>query len=135
MRKIVVYELLPLDGVAQDPDTFITAWDDTMDANLASGDRDPGRGHPRPAQLRRLGRVLAAGDVDELRLVIAPAIAGTGQRLLDGLPSSTTRVDSHPHDLTDRTPAGGLSRPMNRARGAVHHPGRVTQGAAGKVDG
>lgn len=31
--------------------------------------------------------LLAAGLVDELRLVIAPTIVGTGQRLLDGLPS------------------------------------------------
>ena len=30
--------------------------------------------------------LLAAGVVDELRLVIAPAIAGSGRRLLDGLP-------------------------------------------------
>lgn len=30
--------------------------------------------------------LLAAGLVDELRLIIAPAIAGTGQRLFDGLP-------------------------------------------------
>jgi dihydrofolate reductase len=31
--------------------------------------------------------LLAAGVVDELRLVIAPRIAGHGRRLLDGLPS------------------------------------------------
>jgi dihydrofolate reductase len=30
--------------------------------------------------------LLAAGVVDELRLVIAPAIAGNGRKLLDGLP-------------------------------------------------
>jgi riboflavin biosynthesis pyrimidine reductase len=30
--------------------------------------------------------LLAAGVVDELRLVIAPRIAGRGRRLLDGLP-------------------------------------------------
>jgi riboflavin biosynthesis pyrimidine reductase len=30
--------------------------------------------------------LLAADVVDELRLVIAPTIAGSGQRLLDGLP-------------------------------------------------
>jgi dihydrofolate reductase len=33
MRKIVVYELLSLDGVAEDPDRFFN-WDDAMDANL-----------------------------------------------------------------------------------------------------
>jgi dihydrofolate reductase len=31
--------------------------------------------------------LLAAGLVDELRLVIAPKVAGSGRRLLDGLPS------------------------------------------------
>ena len=36
MRKVVVYELLSLDGIAEDPDSFITAWDDAMDANLAA---------------------------------------------------------------------------------------------------
>lgn len=36
MRKIVVYEFLSLDGVAEDPDRFFTDWDDAMDANLAA---------------------------------------------------------------------------------------------------
>lgn len=36
--------------------------------------------------------LLAAGVVDELRLVIAPSIAGTGRRLLDGLPASRFEV-------------------------------------------
>ena len=36
MRKIVVYELLSLDGVAEDPDAFVTDWDEAMDANLAA---------------------------------------------------------------------------------------------------
>ena len=35
MRKIVVYELLSLDGVAEAPDTFF-GWDDGLDANLAA---------------------------------------------------------------------------------------------------
>jgi dihydrofolate reductase len=35
VRKIVVYELLSLDGVAEDPDRFFD-WDDAMDANLAA---------------------------------------------------------------------------------------------------
>ena len=34
MRKIVVYELVSLDGVAEAPDRFF-GWDDAMDANLA----------------------------------------------------------------------------------------------------
>ena len=154
MRKIVVYELLSLDGVAQNPDTFITAWDDTMDANLASviatqdavilgrrsyddwaaywptsdvepfanfingvakyvatatpldqewanasavdGDlvefaqdlKDgPGGDIGVHASISVARTLLAAGVVDELRLVVAPVIAGTGMRLLDGLPS------------------------------------------------
>jgi dihydrofolate reductase len=36
VRKVVVYELLSLDGVAEDPDTFFADWDDAMDANLAA---------------------------------------------------------------------------------------------------
>ncbi len=36
MRKLIVYELLSLDGVAEDPDRFITDWDEAMDANLAA---------------------------------------------------------------------------------------------------
>jgi riboflavin biosynthesis pyrimidine reductase len=36
--------------------------------------------------------LLAADIVDQLRLVIAPTIAGSGRRLLDGLPS--TRLES-----------------------------------------
>jgi dihydrofolate reductase len=34
VRKVVVYELLSLDGVAEAPDGFFTDWDDVMDANL-----------------------------------------------------------------------------------------------------
>ncbi|MBO1739569.1 dihydrofolate reductase family protein [Leifsonia sp. TF02-11] len=153
MRKIVVYELLSLDGVAEDPDAFIVDWDDAMDAELGAviapqdavilGRRsydewsrfwptstiepfatfingvakhvvtsspldgnwanasavtgDPvefarrlkaGEGgdigvHASISVARAL---LAGGVVDELRLVIAPRIAGSGRRLLDGLP-------------------------------------------------
>lgn len=36
MRKIVVYELLSLDGVAEAPETFFANWDSTMDAHLAA---------------------------------------------------------------------------------------------------
>ncbi|HEX9038068.1 MAG TPA: dihydrofolate reductase family protein [Ktedonobacterales bacterium] len=36
MRKVVVYELLSLDGVAEDPDSFFADWDSAMDANLAA---------------------------------------------------------------------------------------------------
>ena len=34
MRKLVAYELLSLDGVAEDPDEFILDFDDIMQANL-----------------------------------------------------------------------------------------------------
>ena len=36
MRKIVAYELLSLDGVAEAPETFFADWDDAMGANLAA---------------------------------------------------------------------------------------------------
>ena len=150
MRKVVVYELLSLDGVAEAPDSFFTDWDDAMGANLAAviaaqdavilGHRSydewaefwPGsniqpfatfiNGVATSAPLQRewanatvvdgglvefvrdlkarpggdIGvhasisvaqALLAADTVDELRLVIAPRIAGSGRRLLDGLPS------------------------------------------------
>lgn len=35
MRKVVLYELLSLDGVAESPNEFILHWDDAMDDNLA----------------------------------------------------------------------------------------------------
>src|SRR5947209_12141726 len=35
-RKVVAYELLSLDGVAEAPDEFFTDWDDAMEANLAA---------------------------------------------------------------------------------------------------
>ncbi|MHA6759288.1 dihydrofolate reductase family protein [Streptacidiphilus sp. PAMC 29251] len=154
MRKIVVYELLSLDGVAEAPDGFFTDWDAAMDANLAAviatqdavilGRRSyaewaefwPGSqiepfatfinhvtkyvatstpldqdwAHATAldgglvefvrdlkqqsggdvgvhASISVAQALLAAGVVDELRLVIAPRIAGRGRRLLDGLPS------------------------------------------------
>jgi dihydrofolate reductase len=34
VRKVVAYELLSLDGVAEQPDEFITDWDDAMRENL-----------------------------------------------------------------------------------------------------
>ncbi len=36
MRKVVLYELLSLDGVAEVPDKFVIDWDEAMDANLAA---------------------------------------------------------------------------------------------------
>ena len=152
MRKVVVYELLSIDGVAEDPDSFF-GWDDAMDANLAAviatqdavilGRRSydewapfwptsdiepfasfingvpkhvatstpldhkwanatvidgglvdfvrdlkeqPGGDIGVHASISVAQALLAAGVVDELRLVISPKIAGRGRRLLDGLP-------------------------------------------------
>jgi dihydrofolate reductase len=152
MRKVVLYELLSLDGVAEAPDTFFD-WDEAMDANLASviasqdevilgrrtydewSDYWPGSEiepfatfindvTKHVATSTPLGRewhnataieggvvefvqnlkdssggdigihasisvataLLAARAVDEIRLVIAPAIVGRGRRLFDGLP-------------------------------------------------
>ena len=155
MRKIVVYELLSLDGVAENPDSFFANWDEAMDANLAAViatqdavilgrrsytewaqfwpssqiepfatfingvtkyvatstplDRDwvnaraldgglvefvqdlkqqqGGSDIGVHASISVAQALLAANVVDELRLVIAPKIAGRGRRLLDGLPS------------------------------------------------
>jgi dihydrofolate reductase len=153
VRKIVVYELLSLDGVAETPDSFFTDWDEVMDANMAAViatqdavilgrrsytewaqfwsdsqiqpfatfingvtkhvatstplDRDwanakaldgelvesvrdlkqqPGGDIGVHASISVAQALLAAGVVDELRLVIAPKIIGHGRRLLDGLP-------------------------------------------------
>jgi dihydrofolate reductase len=153
VRKIVVYELLSLDGVAERPDSFFADWDEVMDANLArviaaqdavilgrrsytewaqfwpgsqvepfaafingvakyvasSAPLDRGWANAtaisgglaefvRDLRQQRGGDVgvhasisvaqalLAAGVVDELRLVVAPRIVGRGRRLLDGLP-------------------------------------------------
>jgi dihydrofolate reductase len=154
LRKVVAYELLSLDAVAEDPDRFITDWDEAMDANLAAviaaqdavilGRRSydewaafwpgseiqpfatfinrvtkylatsappdqewanttviddglvdfvrdlknrPGGDIGVHASISVAQALLAADVVDELRLVIAPRIAGGGRRLLDGLPS------------------------------------------------
>ena len=153
MRKVVLYELVSLDGVAEAPDTFFLEWDEAMDANLAAviatqdavvlGRRSydewsafwPGSeiepfasfinvvakyvasSTPLERQWRNTTAIdgglldfvqdlknssggdigvhasisvaqalLAAGAVDEVRLVVAPAIVGRGRRLWDGLP-------------------------------------------------
>jgi dihydrofolate reductase len=153
MRKVVLYELLSLDGVAEDPNKFVVDWDEAMDANLASviatqdavilgrrsydewskfwpsseiepfatfinevtkyvassaplgrqwhnaaaieGDlvqfvqnlrNSPGGDIGVHASISVAQVLLAAGAVDEIRLVVAPAIAGPGRRLFDGLP-------------------------------------------------
>jgi dihydrofolate reductase len=159
MRKVVAYELLSVDGVAEKPESFFADWDDELDANLAAViatqdavilgrrsydewaeywpasdmepfatfingvakhvatssplDRDwanstaidgnllefvrslkdqPGADIGVHASLSVAQALLAGGVVDELKLVVAPVIAGAGRRLLDGLP--TTRLES-----------------------------------------
>ena len=154
MRKVVAYELLTLDGVAESPDEFFADWDEAMDANLGAviaaqdavilgrrsyeewagywpgsdvepfatfingvakyvatstplnrqwahttavdGDpvefvrelrNQPGADIGVHASISVAQALLAAGVVDELRLVIAPTIAGSGRRLLDRLPA------------------------------------------------
>lgn len=154
MRKVVAFEFLSLDGVAEAPDRFVTDWDDVVDvsgatliatqdavilgrrsydewvefwpdseiepfatfingvakyvatsaplerewANTTVIDRDlvefvrdlkdrPGGDIGVHASISVAQTLLAAGVVDELRLAIAPVIAGSGRRLLDGLPS------------------------------------------------
>ncbi|WP_203913201.1 dihydrofolate reductase family protein [Rhizocola hellebori] len=179
MRKIVIYELLSLDGVAEAPDGFFTDWDDAMDANLAAViatqdavilgrrsytewapywpssqiepfatfingvtkyvatstplDQDWAHTKVLDGELVEFARdlkqkdggdigvhasisvaqaLLAGGVADEIRLVIAPRIAGRGRRLLDGLPSirlESIRSETSPtgHLLVDYRVIGG----------------------------
>jgi dihydrofolate reductase len=153
-RKVVAGHFLSLDGVAEAPDRFITAWDDETDASgvrlIATQDAvvlgrrsydewaefwpgseiepfasfinavpkyvatstplerewtnsrvidgglveflrhlksQPGGDIGIHASISVTRTLLAADVVDELRLVIAPTIAGSGQRLFDGVPS------------------------------------------------
>jgi dihydrofolate reductase len=177
VRRVVVYELLSLDGVAEAPETFF-GWDDALDAGLAEaiatqddvvlGRRTwdewvafwPGSdlapfasfinrvpihvatSRPLHAEWRgsavidgdavafvrtlREGdggdigvhgslsivqALLAAGLVDELRLVIGPMLAPGGRRLLDGVPALQLEL-LH----TERTPGGYLVADYRVAR-------------------
>jgi dihydrofolate reductase len=154
VRKVVVYELLSLDGVAEQPDGFLADWDDALEAHLGAviaaqdavilgrlsyeewarywpdsdiepfatfingvkkyvatsapldpewanstvvdGElvefvralrNEPGADIGVHASISVAQALLSAGVVDELRVVIAPAIVGTGRRLLQGLPA------------------------------------------------
>jgi dihydrofolate reductase len=61
-----------------------------IDGDLAEFARDlkdrPGGDIGVHASISVARALLAAGVADELRLVIAPGVAGHGQKLLDGLP-------------------------------------------------
>jgi dihydrofolate reductase len=104
VRKIVVYELLSLDGVAEDPDGFIVDWDDAMNANLAAviatqdavilGRRSytewaqfwPGSQiEPFATFINGVTKYVATST--PLDRDWAKATAVDGRRLLDGLPS------------------------------------------------
>jgi dihydrofolate reductase len=151
MRSVVAYELLSLDGVAEEPSAFFAEFDEVMSENLGrvigsqdvvllgrrtydewagfwptsaiepfatfingvekcvvtstppvapwsattviSGDltetvaqlkRRPGGDIGVHGSIALTRSLLAAGLVDELRLVIAPALQGQGRRLFDG---------------------------------------------------
>ena len=62
-----------------------------IDGDLAGFVRElrnqPGAGIGVHASISVVQALLAAGVLGELRLVIAPMIAGSGRRLLDGLPA------------------------------------------------
>lgn len=96
MRKVVAYELLSLDGVAKYVATSTPLdlkWANTtvIDGKLVGFVRDlrnqPGADIGVHSSISVAQALLAAGVVDEPRLVIAPAIVGSGRRLLDGLPA------------------------------------------------
>src|SRR5689334_8172984 len=107
MRKTVVFELLSLDGVAEAPDRFVVDWANAtaIDGDLIAFVRDlkeqPGSDIGVHASISVAQALLAAGLVDEIRLVIAPRIAGSGRRLLEGLPP----IDLEPI-RTETSPAG-----------------------------
>ncbi|SDG32929.1 dihydrofolate reductase family protein [Klenkia brasiliensis] len=169
MRRVIAYELLSLDGVAESPDEFIDTWDDVLDANLAevigtqtdvvlgrrshdewahywpTSDVEPfatfinavpkhvATSTPLPggwgavaiegdvasfvrglrasdggdigvhASISLVQTLLAADLVDELRLVVAPAVAGKGRRLLDGVPATRLELVR-----SQATPTGSL---------------------------
>ncbi|MGN6611646.1 MAG: dihydrofolate reductase family protein [Angustibacter sp.] len=170
LRKVVAGYFLSLDGVAEAPDRFLTAWDDETDASgvrlistqdvvllgrrtydewasfWPTSDIEPfasfinavpkyvassrpleprwSNSHPVDGDLVDFVRhlkaqpggdigvhgsisvtrsLLSAGLVDELRLVVSPTIVGSGQRLLDDLPS--TRLETV---LSATSPSGHL---------------------------
>ena len=177
MRKIVVYELMSLDGVAEAPETFF-GWDDALDEPLGAViatqdavilgrrtyaewaefwpssqiepfatfinevpkfiatssplDRDWAGSSAIDGELVAFVRalkdqdggdigvhgsiwvaqaLLAAGVVDELKLVVGPMIAGRGRRLLDDVPGLQLELIR-----TESTPSGYLVAEYRVAR-------------------
>ena len=72
MRKVVAYEFLSLDGVAEQPDEFVT------ELKQQSGNDIGVHGSIALTQ-----SLLEHGLVDELRLVIAPVLQIKGRKLFD----------------------------------------------------
>jgi len=72
MRNVVAYELLSLNGVAEQPDEFITG------LKQRSGGEIGVHGSIELTQ-----SLLEQGLVDDLRLVIAPALHMRGRKLFD----------------------------------------------------
>jgi dihydrofolate reductase len=69
MRTVVLYQLLSLDGVAEEPGDWFA--DDGPEMFEIHG------------SISLAGSLLTAGLVDEMRLVVAPTLAGRGRRLFD----------------------------------------------------
>jgi len=69
MRKVVLYQLTSLGGVAEEPGNWMFGADQTMYANLATVAQS----------------MIAAGLVDELRLVVSPALADGGREGLNAI--------------------------------------------------
>ena len=157
MRKVVAYELMSLDGVAEEPSDFITEFDEVMSENLGrvigtqdvvllgrrtydewagfwpssaiepfasfinevekcvvtstqpevtwspttaiNGDlidvltgmkQRPGGDIGVHGSIALTQSLLASGFIDELRLVIAPALQGGGRRLFEGMTRGLT---------------------------------------------
>jgi dihydrofolate reductase len=85
-----------INGVPKHVATSTPLAGDWADATAIEGDllefvRDltvqPGRDIGVHASISLAQSLLAAGVVDELRLVVAPVVAGRGRRFLDGLPA------------------------------------------------
>ncbi len=106
MRKVVAFAFLSLDGVAESPDGFITAWDDVVDASGATliatqdavilGRRScdewvefwPGSEiEPFATFINGVAKYVATSAPLEREWANTTVIDGGGRRLLDGLPS------------------------------------------------
>jgi dihydrofolate reductase len=85
-------------------------------AQVAALKRQPGRELQIHGSARLAQSMLAAGLIDELRLVIAPVVVGTGRRLLpDGGPPAGLRL------LQNHTTPGGLAIHVYESAGAPEY--------------